>query len=286
MEENIKQPLKAVSQVSSIISQNDDECNIRLRNNGTIYQSYFVAAQKITNKKERIFFDNCFLKLSLFGEKISENLQENLQNYDNFTQKLLRICQEKKYFFAEIALTNINPNTKTCYIKFLNGNKGKDYGINGGAPKGNQNALKKQPQNNGKTTPDIEEEYRYKNKEEEVEEEVDIKKAENAKNFYGEYGNVFLTRKNYDTLLTCILDENILNELINELSSVIAQKNDRYKPYDEHYPDAHFIHLKNFWKFRYEHPEKFTPEKNVSSSNNISETIDRVFAKLEQEKGG
>ena len=46
------------------------------------------------------------------------------------------------------------------WVRTLNGYKGKDYGVQGGAPAGNQNASKerttpKQPQNNPKTTPNI-----------------------------------------------------------------------------------------------------------------------------------
>lgn len=46
------------------------------------------------------------------------------------------------------------------WVRTLNGHKGKDYGVQGGAPAGNQNARKEkttppQPQNNPKTTPNI-----------------------------------------------------------------------------------------------------------------------------------
>ena len=55
--------------------------------------------------------------------------------------------------FAEAVWEGIKPQLDANYRKFLNGCKGAEFGKLGGAPKGNQNARKKQPQNNPKTTP-------------------------------------------------------------------------------------------------------------------------------------
>lgn len=49
----------------------------------------------------------------------------------------------------------IRPQLDANHQRYLNGLKGGEYGHLGGAPKGNQNARKKQPQNNPKTTPNV-----------------------------------------------------------------------------------------------------------------------------------
>ena len=59
--------------------------------------------------------------------------------------------------FLEAIWAGIKPQLYANYIRFLNGCKGRSFGELGGAPKGNQNARRKnkQPQNNPKTTPNV-----------------------------------------------------------------------------------------------------------------------------------
>lgn len=52
---------------------------------------------------------------------------------------------------AKAMLEMVRPIIDANYKKFINGQKGKEFGKMGGAPKGNKNA-KKQPQDNGETT--------------------------------------------------------------------------------------------------------------------------------------
>lgn len=61
---------------------------------------------------------------------------------------------EDKYVL-EALWAGIKPQLDANYQRYLNGCKGGEYGHLGGAPKGNQNARKKQPQNNPKTTPNV-----------------------------------------------------------------------------------------------------------------------------------
>lgn len=144
----------------------------RYRNQGTIYKSYLETIDTLKTNKEKYFYLKSVMELSLFGEKISENLQENLKYYDEYTEEILENLNKNKMFLSKIALMNLIPNARNCYKKFLNGAEGKEYGIYGGAPKGNQNARK----NNPKTTPDIEEEKdiekEKKNKIENIEEDI------------------------------------------------------------------------------------------------------------------
>lgn len=63
-------------------------------------------------------------------------------------------CQDK--VFLEAIWDTIRPQLYANHKRYLNGCKGAEYGKLGGAPKGNQNARKdKQPQNNRKTTPNV-----------------------------------------------------------------------------------------------------------------------------------
>lgn len=119
------------------------------------------------------------------------------------------------------------------------------------------------------------------NKEEEVvEEEIEIQKAKNSGDFYGEYSNVYLSPKNYDKIKTFVLNDKILNELIEELSETIASKSDRYKPYDENFPNSHFTYLKKFWEFRKNNPEKFINDSD--SGGNYADKIDRMMKQLQE----
>ena len=112
------------------------------------------------------------------------------------------------------------------------------------------------------------------NKEEEVKEE---EKSKKACDFYGEFGNVYLSKDNFQKLQTYILNTAVLNELIEELSAKISKKSDRYKPYDEKFPNAHYLYLMDFWKFRQNNPQKFmTPVNNVADIKSI---IDKAIEK-------
>lgn len=97
-------------------------------------------------------------------------------------------------------------------------------------------------------------------------EEVEEEKLKNLDNFYGEFKNVYLSSDRYDSLKGLIMNDRVFLELINELSTKIAEKSDKYKPYDEKFPNAHFSYLRNFWKFRQNNPQKF-----IAKVENIDE---------------
>lgn len=62
-------------------------------------------------------------------------------------------CQDK--VFLEAIWESIKPQLDANHKRYLNGCKGAEYGKLGGAPKGNQNARKKQPPINPKTSPNV-----------------------------------------------------------------------------------------------------------------------------------
>lgn len=122
---------------------------MQLRNSGTLYKSYLETVDDIKKQSEKLFYLESVLKLSLFDDETTQEVEEKLKNFSAFSTKMLEKCSEKKYFSAKTALRNIIPNAENCYKKFLNGCNGKGFGSLGGAPKDNQNARK----NNPKTTP-------------------------------------------------------------------------------------------------------------------------------------
>ena len=104
-------------------------------------------------------------------------------------------------------------------------------------------------------------------------EEVEEEKLKNLKNYYGEFKNVYLSSDRYDKLRGLILNDTVFLELINELSKKIAENNEKYKPYDEKFPDSHYIYLRNFWKFRQNNPQKFMTE--TTGKDDYSAALER-----------
>ena len=82
------------------------------------------------------------------------------------------------------------------------------------------------------------------------------------------------------------MDKMIFEQLINELSEAISRPESRYKPYDEKYPNAHFLYLKAFWLQRKKLPEKFLPKKSADTGGNVSKNseINAVVAFLNKQK--
>ena len=89
-----------------------------------------------------------------------------------------------------------------------------------------------------------------KEEEQEKEELKEEEQEEDSKNWHGFYKNVHLTSKQYGKLLSEIANQSALDELIEDLSSNIAQKKEKSPPYDDKFPDMHFAMLKAYWKYR------------------------------------
>lgn len=117
-------------------------------------------------------------------------------------------------------------------------------------------------------------------------EEVEEEKQKNLINFYGEFKNVYLAPKNYDKLKGLILNDSVFNELIEQLSNKIAENNEKYKPFDENFPEAHFTHLRKFWIYKQNNPQKFM---NASKDEYTiaAENVKRRFREYkEKQKNG
>ena len=217
-----------------------------------------------------------------------------LQVYQAVTRYAIKGELSELTGIAKAVFSLIKPQLDANTKRYNDGCKGGEYGKLGGRPAKNKDI--KNPsgvidKNPTKTPNENENENENENVKVEVEEKkeeeiVEIKKQKELVNFYGEYGNVFLTQKSYDVLFALTMDEIILKTLINELSEAIARKSDRYKPYDEKFPDAHFCYLKAFWRQRKEHPEKFLPKNSADTGGNFSKKseINAVIAFLNKQK--
>ena len=199
---------------------------------------------------------------------------EHLSNDTGLTVSQVRTALNKLKSTGE--LTN-ETTSQYSIISIKNYNKYQDY------DKQNDKRITSKQQTNDKrmTTNNNDNNDNNDNNKEEVEEE----KLKNSKNFYGEYGNVYLSPKNYDKIKTFVLNDATLTELINELSETIASKSDRYKPYDEKYPDAHFTYLKKFWEFRKNNPAKFMTKADTGGTVNIKSIIDKTIAEGNKKYG-
>ena len=86
-------------------------------------------------------------------------------------------------------------------------------------------------------------------------------------NWHGEYSNVHLDKNQYGKLLSMMLSKELLQEIIDELSANIAAKKEKALPYDEKFPEMHFVACKNYWNYRRQNPEKFRKVKENDGYN-------------------
>lgn len=133
------------------------------------YRSYVESIRECSTFKETAILTNV----------LNDLLFMDIEEIDDFEQKSEEIFEKynEKYKNPKImnnikrVLIGLNPNIRKSIERQLNGAKGAPYGKLGGAPKGNKNAQKKQPQNNPYI--DIEKEREYKN-DKEINNEKDI----------------------------------------------------------------------------------------------------------------
>ena len=104
----------------------------------------------------------------------------------------------------------------------------------------------------------------------------------NLSEWYGEYCNVHLTKRQYDLLLNEILDKSKLDELIGELSENIACNNGKAPPYDEKKPDMHFAILRKYWRWRKQNgfkPPATKENKAIAFKNELDALTEKYRAK-------
>lgn len=92
--------------------------------------------------------------------------------------------------------------------------------------------------------------------------------------FYGEYSNVGLTKIQYNKLLTLIMNNKILNELIDNLCRNIEIGKETRFSYD--LPNKHFEILKNYWNWRRKNPNTLNETNKTMSKNNEMWSLSEV----------
>ena len=242
-----------------------------------------------------IFYNSFFEALCELSPDVRLNVYDAVANY------ALTGEQQELTGIAKAVFLLIKPQIDANNKRYEDGCKGGEFGKSGGRPAKNKNAknpsgvIEEQTQKtpvglSTKTPNENENENDNVNDNDNVvvEEEkiVEIEKQKNLDDYYGEYKNVYLTKKQYDTLYACILDKAILGNLINELSEAIARGKNNYKPYNAMNPDKHFADLKAFWRFYNEHPEKFRRKSADSGGKSDLDIVaDFIKKRKENEKG-
>lgn len=240
----------------------------------SFYKSYSSTFFKLQKKNDQ----------NLYASILFELFFMDIEKVEDFKQKTKEIF--KKYGASnsvELALENAIPNIKKSIERQLNGAKGAPYGKLGGAPKGDKNAQKKQPQNNPYI--DMEKEIEIDNEYdiEHVEHETDFSLKESKSSnddvveFYGEYKNVGLSKKQYQGLLETCGTQAFLDTIIKALDEDISLG--RKDGYNDDYPMAHYILLNRYCRYRKENPEMFSESKSSEIKNNFS---DCSYSKAEE----
>ena len=95
--------------------------------------------------------------------------------------------------------------------------------------------------------------------------------------FYGEYSNVALTKSQYGKLLTFVMHEKKLNELIEQFGKNIEIGKE--KRFSEDLPKAHLERLLAYWKYIKTHPQNFKNETIETESQSDDEilSLDEAF---------
>lgn len=102
-----------------------------------------------------------------------------------------------------------------------------------------------------------------------------INDKENLKN-YGEYLNVTLTSEQYGTLLAMCASQKLLDQIINNFSESIEIGKEQ--PYKAELPNAHFLRLKQYYKYRQQNPDKF----NENGERITYKTKDEAFIEAQE----
>lgn len=218
---------------------------------------------------------------------ITEDIPYSLKDLSktfNFSQKKIRkfleIFSEFFMVFLDISHENICKISIINWEKYQNENKLQQIRENQKQRVArHREKLKKELEQNGNVTvtdnQPLQNRYsnaldiRNKNIEQDIhEEEVHEEDSSDDVGLYGQYGNVCLTKKQYQKMLGICMSQKFLDELISALDEDIGMgKKENYKA--EH-PDAHFILLQRYYDFRKKNPEKFSTSKAYGIRNKPS----------------
>lgn len=241
-----------ITEKNEQISQKNEKNVEKIRESFIFYRSFFEAIEELDDKKRLKMYDS-IAKLALKNEE---------------TDDLKGICKQ--------LFTLIKPQITANNKRYEDGKKG-------GRPKQKitSGSSEKKPNENENVNvnvnvnENVEGECKGETEDENISPpappalpvsddlNVDEFKAD-LKNWHGLLANVHLTEKQYSDLLAITQSTQGLNLAIEQLSENIAAKNDKAKPYDEDFPDMHFIAVRRYWEYIKKNPDKF---KQTVSSN-------------------
>lgn len=102
-----------------------------------------------------------------------------------------------------------------------------------------------------------------------------------CENWYGEFENVHLTKKQYMKLLGITMSEKGLKMAISQLSEKIAGK--KAELYDENFPEMHYVAVNSFWKYIKENPAKFYGKTIKSEAKAAPQSLTDFANELDEE---
>lgn len=222
----------------------------------------------------RVLFEHCLLKANHVDKEwrgIKIKRGSFLTSRENLAISTGLTVQQVRTAIKKLKLTNELTIKTTSQYSIISINNYDLYQNNN--QQINQQTTNEQPTSNQRITT-TNNELIMKNNEEEVGKknspttsseysEENSSRLADIKNWYGEYGNVHLTKHQYDKLYALVLSKEHLTNLINQLSENIASKKEKAKPYDEKFPNMHYIALKKY--FQYMNVQKNNEEKGEYS---------------------
>lgn len=93
---------------------------------------------------------------------------------------------------------------------------------------------------------------------------------------YGKYNNVCITVAQYNRLLGICASQNLLDELIDNLSENIEQGKE--EPYKDHLPNAHYIRLTKYFDYRRKNPNNF--RQATETKSRAAEVVDKLYEEM------
>jgi len=241
--------------------------NNNFREGFMFYKGYHDSCLYL-NDNEQLIYLLSIIKIGLYDSP-AESKEEKLADFEaNFFQ-VIETCKASNNVLA-ILMSN-RANLKKTYEKYLNGCKGGEYGKLGGAPFGNKNACK----NNPETTPKEKENKNINininkneniNKNNNIEEDIDyigyskgidtLSEKESSfittipKEFYylGSYKNVIIPYETLDKIIQTVrkkfisYDENFEYSIIKQIAEELSINIETGKApcFDKNNPYQHF----------------------------------------------
>ena len=85
-----------------------------------------------------------------------------------------------------------------------------------------------------------------------------------------------MTNKQYKLLLGLCMSQNLLDELIDNLSENIEQGKE--EPYKDHLPNAHYIRVTKYFDYRRKNPNNF--RQTAETKSRAAEVIDKLYEEM------